>query len=267
MGSCAECGRPLGRGQDKYCSRDCAQRARTKAAENARRRVCEYCGKEFIMRSPSGKANRGAYTAGRFCSRKCYGLWRRAQEKPEREVGACCNVFFKRCVVCGVMFAARLKYKKYCSDKCRYNETLKRLRDKYVPKPGEDRVCVVCGKVFHTSCGLTKKTCSAFCGKRLARMYNKPKSRARKFGVEYENVNPVFVFERDGWRCQICGKKTPRRNRGTRYPNAPEIDHRIPLSLGGPHTYKNVQCACRRCNIEKSNNDCRGQLPMFQVGA
>lgn len=68
-----------------------------------------------------------------------------------------------------------------------------------------------------------------------------------------ENVNPIKVFERDKWKCQICGVKTPRKLRGTLDDRAPELDHVMPLSLGGAHSYMNTQCACRKCNAEKSN--------------
>jgi 5-methylcytosine-specific restriction endonuclease McrA len=90
--------------------------------------------------------------------------------------------------------------------------------------------------------------------------------RAKLAGVEFEEIDVFSVFERDLWRCQICGKKTPRENRGTKYSNAPEIDHRTPLSKGGSHTYDNVQCACHRCNAKKSNKNNRGQLPLFTAG-
>jgi 5-methylcytosine-specific restriction endonuclease McrA len=80
-------------------------------------------------------------------------------------------------------------------------------------------------------------------------------------------VIPVEVFMRDQWHCQICGKPTPEKNRGTHYPNAPELDHRIPMSLGGGHLYSNVQCVCRRCNLAKSNRNCVGQFPLFQANA
>lgn len=31
------------------------------------------------------------------------------------------------------------------------------------------------------------------------------------------------------------------------------IDHMIPLSRGGEHTFKNLVCACRKCNEEKGS--------------
>jgi 5-methylcytosine-specific restriction endonuclease McrA len=76
-------------------------------------------------------------------------------------------------------------------------------------------------------------------------------------------VNPIKVFERDGWRCGVCGKKTPKRWRGTTKDNAPELDHRISMGIGGGHTYENCQCACRKCNREKGHLIAVGQLPLI----
>jgi 5-methylcytosine-specific restriction endonuclease McrA len=49
------------------------------------------------------------------------------------------------------------------------------------------------------------------------------------------------VFARDGHRCQYCGAQ------------AENIDHVIPRSRGGPHTWENVVAACRRCNTAKED--------------
>jgi 5-methylcytosine-specific restriction endonuclease McrA len=49
------------------------------------------------------------------------------------------------------------------------------------------------------------------------------------------------VFARDGWVCQYCG--SPAEN----------VDHVVPRSLGGPHSWENVVAACRRCNSKKEN--------------
>ncbi|MCU0259943.1 MAG: HNH endonuclease [Ilumatobacteraceae bacterium] len=47
------------------------------------------------------------------------------------------------------------------------------------------------------------------------------------------------VFARDDYRCQYCGA------------HADSIDHVLPRSRGGPHTWENVAAACRRCNLAK----------------
>jgi 5-methylcytosine-specific restriction endonuclease McrA len=77
--------------------------------------------------------------------------------------------------------------------------------------------------------------------------------RAKKFGCSYEPVSKRKVFERDGWKCQICGISTPEAKRGTIDDDAPELDHIIPLAKRGDHSYRNTQCACRRCNLLKSD--------------
>jgi len=49
------------------------------------------------------------------------------------------------------------------------------------------------------------------------------------------------VFARDGWACQYCGGA------------AENVDHVIPKSRGGEHSWENVVAACRRCNSRKEN--------------
>jgi 5-methylcytosine-specific restriction endonuclease McrA len=47
------------------------------------------------------------------------------------------------------------------------------------------------------------------------------------------------VFVRDDGRCQYCGAR------------AESIDHVVPRSRGGEHTWENVVAACRACNTRK----------------
>ena len=54
-------------------------------------------------------------------------------------------------------------------------------------------------------------------------------------------LNRRGVFARDGHRCQYCGAA------------AESIDHVIPRSKGGPHTWENVVAACRPCNVRKGD--------------
>jgi 5-methylcytosine-specific restriction endonuclease McrA len=62
--------------------------------------------------------------------------------------------------------------------------------------------------------------------------------------VPYRATAPLTrrgVFARDGWRCQYCGAA------------AENLDHVVPKSRGGTHTWDNVVAACRRCNSRKEN--------------
>lgn len=44
-----------------------------------------------------------------------------------------------------------------------------------------------------------------------------------------------------------------------RMAKAPELEHIIPIAMGGTHTWDNVACACRLCNQAKGARDF-GQL-------
>jgi 5-methylcytosine-specific restriction endonuclease McrA len=52
-------------------------------------------------------------------------------------------------------------------------------------------------------------------------------------------LNRRLVFARDNHRCQYCGGP------------AESIDHVVPRSRGGLHTWDNVVAACRACNVRK----------------
>lgn len=49
------------------------------------------------------------------------------------------------------------------------------------------------------------------------------------------------IFIRDNYTCQYCGRQTRELT----------IDHVIPRSRGGPHTWDNLVSACRSCNHRK----------------
>ncbi len=62
--------------------------------------------------------------------------------------------------------------------------------------------------------------------------------------VPYRRAVPVTrraVFGRDGYRCQYCGA------------TAESIDHVVPRSKGGDHSWENVVACCRSCNIRKGD--------------
>lgn len=50
------------------------------------------------------------------------------------------------------------------------------------------------------------------------------------------------IFARDQYRCQYCG--APAEN----------IDHIVPRSRGGQHTWDNVVASCRSCNARKRDS-------------
>lgn len=76
-------------------------------------------------------------------------------------------------------------------------------------------------------------------------------SRSRRRGAKIvEQVVPLVVFKRDRWICQICHHRVSRLLTG-RDRMGPTLDHVIPLSKGGEHSYKNTRLAHRSCNSAK----------------
>jgi hypothetical protein len=247
----------------KYCSRKCSISGRKPI--RLYDRTCSHCGKEF---HPKIGGNKGLY-----CSRECAFAAKavRSQEKKAHEARAKEQALIKVCRVCGITYTANNIASKICSDECKKDEArqyyedtkevqLQRMRDNYIPVPHATKVCEVCGKLF--SGHSRNKMCSIKCAKKNIRGHDH-KERALYFGVEYEPVNALKVFARDSWTCQICGRKAPERLRGKHMPTSPELDHRVPMSKGGGHTYSNTQCSCRRCNGAKGNTSNAGQIPLF----
>ena len=58
-------------------------------------------------------------------------------------------------------------------------------------------------------------------------------------------LNRRNLFSRDGNHCQFCGKRFPTADLS--------IDHILPQSRGGAHTWENLVCACIACNSRKGN--------------
>lgn len=156
--------------------------------------------------------------------------------------------------------------RKHCSIKCAGEASTE-----YKKKPDHERPkakCEVCGKVFIKKFNSANRACSRDCGfvikkieadnhregkyfERTGRIYDRTRgypSRAKKFGCHYEKVDLRKIFKRDNWKCTACGIDTPKSLRGTFHNQAPEIDHVIPMSKGGPHTEWNLQALCRKCN-------------------
>lgn len=69
--------------------------------------------------------------------------------------------------------------------------------------------------------------------------------RARLANVEHQPYTRREIYERDGGACRGCSKALPNEK------GAFQIDHIVPISLGGPDTPANVQLMCPKCNRAK----------------
>jgi 5-methylcytosine-specific restriction endonuclease McrA len=68
----------------------------------------------------------------------------------------------------------------------------------------------------------------------------------RKFRRQVTNT---FLFARDKYRCQYCG----RTQQELKLRESLTRDHLIPLSRGGTNDWNNVVTACSPCNTRKAN--------------
>jgi hypothetical protein len=229
-----------------FCSEPCRRKGeRERQSANRAPRECTNCGHNFRPRGSDRT---------KFCSRDCSFDFTRKRKVAVAEAAVSFRVLRNKCRTCDARFEGGGLY---CSLECK-------PRSYYVARPKITRQCEGCGvEITGTA---AKRECTK-CQRRKFRHLRKPKKRADHYGVEHEPIDPLKVLERDGWRCQVCGVKTPKRFRGTPKPNAPEVDHRIPLAMGGGHTWDNVQCCCRSCNLEKGGTKARGQLSLFSCVA
>lgn len=243
----------------KYCSTKCQKFAsHIRELESRPTKRCKRCGKEF---TPSNNAK------GLFCTIHCRAISSRGcaggfKERVETDkwlrLAPLVNALqkLKACSICG-----EKSFRNECSDDCRKRQARIVVRNISASRKQKTlKTCKECGARFIPEYGNKRKVfCSDACLKKNVRRIGKNLRKARMRGIESESFDPFTVLKRDKWTCQLCGIKTPKRLRGTYDDRAPELDHIIPVSIGGPHSMRNTQCACRKCNLEKSNT-IKGQL-------
>lgn len=75
----------------------------------------------------------------------------------------------------------------------------------------------------------------------------------RKLG---DKITRKQLFIRDAGRCYICKRMTVLKNKGKkRDKRLATIDHVVPVSHGGTHTWTNVRNCCWQCNIKKGSKE------------
>jgi hypothetical protein len=118
----------------------------------------------------------------------------------------------------------------------------------------KDVVCKDCnivfeGKAINTRCPECRRKAELLAKAKYSN--GDHRKRARKYGCIYEPINKLKVYDRDEWKCYLCGIDVVRVNYFV--PNLATLDHVKPMSKGGSHTYDNVRCCCVMCNSAKGN--------------
>lgn len=195
--------------------------------------------------------------------------------KPSKKDGKICKI----CVGCQrryYIFPSQNKRgRKYCSRKCMLSL-----------KP---RKCEACGMEFMASKHSKKRICSSKCPAMSIRynciVCNKEVVRPRAFGYGlycsyscrlidigeaaevlpggiHKQINPkrshgdaidkYDVFEFYDWKCIVCDEYIDKNIKWPD-PNCATLEHVIPLSRGGTHTWDNVAPAHLLCNDSKKD--------------
>ena len=251
--TCRECGSPLS-------SRSVAFHA-------------VYCGQACRRRAQSRRSylRRGAYGL-RVCEVPGCGVTYRATDKDQRTCSRHCGWMLRWIEAGKPLSMPRLHGQHSDLAHCAHCRRPMQPRPNvvYCPTCAHDRaragawvdgvkLCSECGVPIDVYRG-SGNLCGV-CSDKKKRVYDREyrratgggnhRKRARFYGCEYEPVNRRRVFVRDGHRCHICGRKTTLKGKPWA-PRRATLDHLIPLSRGGSHTYVNVACACFECNSKKS---------------
>lgn len=113
--------------------------------------------------------------------------------------------------------------------------------------------CAVCGTITDRP-----KYCSDTCMKKAC---GKAKEQRRRVRIKAQMIdNDITVeglFRRDAGKCWLCGERCNFEDYTVRDGNFiagdwyPSIDHVLPISKGGEHSWNNVRLAHHRCNWKK----------------
>jgi len=181
-----------------------------------------------------------------------------------------CKVYFIRCQDCNELLTVKNRIKKIC-DKCatirtRINSTngnRRRNGIKLLTKVCDNRLC---NEPPFKTYNSRQIYCSTKCMNCVTKRRESRRRRATRYGAKHiENVKLETLYIRDGGKCQLmCGRKLNLK-RTVPHPLSATVDHIIPLSKGGEHSYKNTQLACFMCNYTKSDKHINNgeQLKLF----
>lgn len=236
---CKECGVtfiPNSQGQT-FCSDMC--RVVNFKSSSKEKRTCKRCGKPF----ESYKAL--------YCSTKCREIPDELKKvnlyKPNLKVS-------RQCIYCSKVFETGRANQKFCNKDCSYQYRLKQLHEQRKDEATHySKRCKECGK--HFTCTRSKaKYCSSACNIRCGNRQKETTRRKRimKNGKVDWDISIERLLKRDGHVCYLCGEQVIT-NIDTNDDYYPSIEHIIPVSKGGTHTWGNVKLAHRYCNTIKGD--------------
>ena len=134
----------------------------------------------------------------------------------------------------------------------------------------QTKVCPVCAKAFTTS-DARKTNCNRLC-KNRNRAWQPEGMSAKSTRSRYvqrrrdamragdQDLTTYTIWKAEGGQCRLCDKQTidpttPRKLKPVKRDAWASLDHVVPLSAGGTHTWANAQLLCYPCNSGKVHTD------------
>lgn len=202
--------------------------------------TCIVCNKEF-----KGKP----YRPSKYCCMECRNKdWHNAHAEHLLNTN-------RKPIVHSAAFIAkqreRMQRKAQEEEAKQKQKQIKRLCDalKKRAKQMRTHICEECGKEFQPR-SERQVCCSAACSKK--RLNRQKDNRIYQNGKPDLSISLTRLYMRDMGVCVLCGRYIDF-DCDSNSAHYPSIDHIIPLSKGGLHSWDNVQLACRECNTRKSN--------------
>ncbi|MDF9748643.1 endogenous inhibitor of DNA gyrase (YacG/DUF329 family) [Arthrobacter sp. ES3-54] len=212
--------------------------------------VCGHCGGPTERKGDSGPHPR--YCSGNCSSKASYFRRRDEIGNRRRAETAARPKPVITCKHCGDSTEARKSTTMFCSSRCatkfRRGNHDGTCSGESCHRTAEARgMCIVCWRRWARATG--REANPAWDDNRRAHYH---KRRAQKRGTQVEDLRPVDIYERDIWICGLCVTPVDPTSAWPD-PMSPSLDHILPLSRGGTHTYENVQLAHLTCNVSKGN--------------
>ena len=290
--TCKFCGKELSKEYNSklYCSHECGvryrDRKRTMKEKMATKRECRNCKVEFIPNYKGAKT----FDCSEKCFKE--QRKKQNRERYRKENGLSDKYDYegvKKCKECNADISHMKINAIYCSKLCRQRvedrsrghkpieEHLKivgeqrkqrlarleieRARKKLREEKELTRPCVECGTPFYNPHPHTL-TCTPLCSKRRAnrqlRLYNS--KRLNESNIVDRDITVQKLFDKYEGICYLCGKECDFNDKviteegytivGKTYPS---IEHVIPISKNGLHSWDNVNLAHHYCNSIKSD--------------
>lgn len=225
----------------KFCGDKC--RGKFNKKNRGIKQTCIRCKRDFF-----------GYQINEHCTKECQQEGQRETKERNKLIGRLVKAIDpnrqKNCKGCNKLFYASYIGREYCSGLCHYDNWYSSVK---VNRKVYDKKCIECNDNYSTT-RPKSRYCSETCRKKSNWRKNEVirNDRLKKNGKIDWDISLDKLMIRDKGICYLCNSIVgmDEHHNHNLYGS---IDHVIPVSKGGTHTWDNVRLAHRICNTIKSD--------------